>query len=150
MHSIPPRQSPSDTKPVTTTTELHLLWRRLMGELGFGYRSLWVMPLAPNGKPLGGLQRVEHIPVHPDPKLLETIALVVKAAAPRRHRKPAAGALPLAAVLLSRPGGPELAASDRAWAAALADEADRTGVPFWPMCAANDLTLEVVEPPLAA
>jgi hypothetical protein len=139
MDQIPPRTTPENTAPVRTHADLHRLWRALMGPLGFGGRSLWVLILEPDGRPTGHLLQIEELPAAPDPHMLDDLTRFVSIAVAE------VGPCQVA-FLLSRPGRDGLTDGDREWAACVQEAVRTEGLPVWPMHRANDSELVVVAP----
>jgi hypothetical protein len=53
------------TTPITTQSELHQAWRRLIDPLGFRSRCLWLMFLASDGVPVPQLTELTDLPERP-------------------------------------------------------------------------------------
>jgi hypothetical protein len=137
MDAIPPLTRPEDMPPVRSQTDLHRMWRSLMGPLGFGGRSLWLAVLDEHGRPTPRLLQVDEMPPRPDPDMQTSLVRVVSSMAE------GAGQV---VFLVSRPGGDGLTEDDLAWASMLQGAARRAGVPVWPVHRANDRALLVVTP----
>ena len=116
--------------PVRTQADLHLLWRRLMGELGFAAPQIWVLLLR-DGRLIRPI-KLEQMPAHPTPDAAANIGRLVEMV-----QGLDAGALDCA-FLFARPGGPTRTPSDLAWARLLAPHSP------WPIHLANDHDLTVV------
>ena len=122
---------------IRTQADLEALWRRLMGDLGFGRTTLWMLMLDGDGEVLPVVVPIEDIPARPTDaveNLTQILTYVV----------PTGGS---AAFLLSRPGpdGP-LTASERAWTRALGYVGRNVGPTVWPVHRANDQALHVCTP----
>ncbi len=109
---------PRSTITVSGPDDLVTLWGTLVGDGGFGRRSLWLTVLDDAGRPAPVVVPVDGIPCVPTPSDVDALEMLV------------AGILDLGTVvlLLSRPGGCEVLEDDRTWASALAPLA-----PCWPV-----------------
>lgn len=129
-----------DLRPIQSQTDLELLWRYLMGELGFSAPSLWVLLLSSDGRPGGIVPKLEDLPDVPDEVLLGNLMTLcgdlLDADLPGGR----------AAFLYSRPGARQLTAQDLAWARGLLAAGHRAGVPCEPVHLANDEELRVFSP----
>ena len=137
MDAIPPLTRPEDMPPVRSQTDLHRMWRTLMGPLGFGGRSLWLAVLDEHGRPTPRLLQVDEMPPRPDPEMHASLVRVVASLAE------GAGQV---VFLVSRPGSDGLTEDDVAWASTLRTVARLAGIPVWPVHRANDRALLVVAP----
>jgi hypothetical protein len=130
--------SPDDFPPITSQDDLHGLWQTLMGPLGFGGHSLWLLLLDGDRRPTPTLLQIEDPPPLPDLKvrsnLTDFLAHLVS---------PGDGSV---AFLLTRPGRTPITAGERQWAQALGDVVRRAGLPSWPVHRANDLELVAITP----
>lgn len=143
-----PAPTPVRDRPVTTQIDLERLWRALMGDLGFDGRSLWLMFLDEEGLAAPMLSQVEDLPLDPDdPDSPDSPDGDLATSVVRVLHQVLATTCPggSAALLLSRPGR-GLRSTDRAWARALAREAQRAGLPLWPTHLATDHDLRVIAP----
>lgn len=108
--------------PVRTDDELLQRWRLIMGEGGFGRRSLWLVWFDAQGKQLPMVVPVDDVPQRPDDELLgglgEVVTEIVRDQAP-------GGSV---AITLSRPGPSVVDGDDRAWGLALLDMASRNAI----------------------
>lgn len=138
-NDIPALTHPDDMSPVRTQRDLHRLWRALMGELGFGGRSLWLSLLEPDGQPTPVLLQVEELPEAPSHEHAEQLTLLCQ----RLLDEAGPGQLTF---LLSGPGRGGPTAGERRWAGALQDIHRRLGAPVWPVHRANDRELVVMAP----
>lgn len=143
MHSIPPRLLPPDrTPPIRTTDDLLRQWQALMGHLGFGSRSLWLIILDRDGRITPALPRIEDLPVPPDQTLVRRLLSLCTVVLDAEDL--AGGSV---AVLLSRPGSASVTASDRAWARQLGRHAARLDLAMHPMALATDEAVVLIEEP---
>ena len=130
--------NPADLPVIRSQSDLHQLWRTLLGPLGFGRRSLWLQLLDGEGRCTPLLTTVEDPPVLPEPeefdKMLQFCAHLLEVEVP-------GGSV---AFLVSRPGRAGTSASDRRWARGLTAAARRCGVRCWPVHVANDHELRVL------
>jgi hypothetical protein len=116
---------PLKRKPIRTEHDLLERWQELMGEEGFGRRSLWLIFLDEDGKQADVVMPVDDVPLRPDPREVLSIARFVG----RLREEANVSEVPM---LLSRPGPSAMTAVDRAWAVALtAAMADQQ--PRWPI-----------------
>jgi hypothetical protein len=139
MDEIPPLTNPENMPPVRTQADLHRLWRALMGPLGFGGRSLWLLLLEEAGQPTPHLVQIEDMPASPDQHMRDNLAHFVSDLI--RELGPSQMAF-----LLSRPGRDGITDGDRAWAECLQDVLRREALPGWPVHRANDRELVVIAP----
>lgn len=116
---------------VHTPADLFALWHSLMGDGGFGLRTLWLVFLYDDGQVAPVILPVEGIPVRPD----HTVANLGSIIADLNE-----DGVSSAAMLLSRPGPRAMTDDDRAWARAL--------TPFtpWPVHLATADDLQVFAP----
>ncbi|MGH3447561.1 MAG: hypothetical protein ACRDQA_32385 [Nocardioidaceae bacterium] len=137
---IPPLLPPDQQPPIRTQEDLYQHWRALMGPLGFSERLLWLCFVNPDGVVAPTVSQIAEIPVMPQDEearsLIHMVAEVLEREAP-------GGSV---AILLSRPGRPEMTGSDRAWARALTSAAAVTGVRMQPVHLANDHEVRVFAP----
>ena len=137
---IPPLRRPQDLGPIESQTDLELLWRELIGELGFSARSLWVLLLSADGCPGGVVPKVEDLPNLPDEQLLGNLMALC---GDLIDADLAGGRV---AFLYSRPGPRQVTDQDLAWARGLLSAGRRVGVPCEPVHLANDEELRVFSP----
>jgi hypothetical protein len=137
---IPPLRRPEDMPPIRTQADLYRHWRALMGELGFGYRSLWVQLIGPDDRSAPMLLHIEHLEEEPDELFLTNLMGIL------RHVTTDSPADVRVAMLLSRPGRRDLTTSDRIWIAGLQRSAAQAALFTEPMHLANDQELRVVTP----
>lgn len=138
---IPPLLPPEDMPPVRSQADLHRFWRALMGPLGFGRRTLWLVFVATDGTVEPMVAPIDDIPEHPEEDLVGNLfwicAQVMDAELPPGTR---------VALLLSRPGSAQVSEGDRAWARALLAGARRAVVACEPVHLATDEGLVVIAP----
>ena len=101
---------------IRTQAELELAWRHLMEPLGFAARSLWLMVIDDDDRPIPHLTELTDLTEMPDSRSAGDMAELVRIVSE---------ALPQArlAFLLSRPDTGPPDSPDRAWAAVLYDAA---------------------------
>jgi hypothetical protein len=122
---------------VRTQAELEALWRRLMGDLGFGRTTLWLLLLEGTGDVLPVVVPIDDIPTRPTDAVERLSGLLV-------HLVPPGGSV---AFLLTRPGADAaLTPSERAWVRALEIVARNVGSTVWPVHRANDEALRACTP----
>jgi hypothetical protein len=139
-NDIPPLTHPRDMAPVRTQADLQRLWRTLMGELGFGGRSLWLSLLEPDGQPTPVLLQIEDLPQAPSRDQVDRLTLFCETLL----QEMGPGQI---AFLLSGPGRAALSEDERRWAGALEDVQRRLGGPgLLPVHRANDRELAVIAP----
>ena len=128
---LPPDQMPA----VRTPADLHATWRTLMGGLGHSGRTLWLLFLQPDGRPLGPLLSIDDLPDGPyDLEVDELVAVC-------REILDGPGSGGSLAMLITRPGRDPWHVGDRAWCRYLTAVADRVGGRVWPVHRANDREL---------
>ena len=136
---IPVLTRPEDQPPVRNQSDLHRLWRALMGPLGFGSRSLWLLVLEPDGHPTPIILQVTDMPPAPAPDDGENLAKFCEAVLDQL------GEVQIV-FLLTRPGRAGITEGERRWAEVLHDVVRRVGMPAWPVHRANDHELVVIAP----
>ncbi|HSX67467.1 hypothetical protein [Nocardioides sp.] len=138
---IPRLSRPEDMPPVRTQADLHRHFRALMGQLGFSSTSLWLAFFDEDGGSVPFLQQVEDLPTLPDRDDLASLMRLCD------YVLGMAG-VPDGSVgfLISRPGGPGVSASDRAWAAGLTAAARACDVRAFAVHLANDVELRAFTP----
>ena len=139
MDEIPTLTNPENMPPVRTQADLHRLWRALMGPLGFGGRSLWMLLLERDGQPTKHLVQIDDMPAAPDEIMQDQLAHFLSDLL--QELGPCQ-----VAFLLSRPGRDGLTEGDRAWASVLDGVVRREGLRVWPVHRANDRELVVIAP----
>lgn len=103
--------------------DLEDVWHDLLGPLGFSGASLWVMLVGADGQPIPHLSKIDQADTPPDEGELAGFADLVRALV---DEFVPGGRV---AFLRSRPGGPGLTPTDRAWARALYDVSRLSRVP---------------------
>ncbi|MHA3700761.1 hypothetical protein ACXR2U_01140 [Jatrophihabitans sp. YIM 134969] len=106
-----------------TLTEL---WSELMGDGGFGVRTLWLLFVDREQWTLPVIAPGEDVPLRPDRRHLDGLFGLIQSL---RRNDTVHGF----AALLSRPGSASVSLDDRAWAAALTSTARDRRVPMWPV-----------------
>ena len=129
---IPPMTHPADLPPVRTQDDLRRVWRMLMGPLGFGRRSLWLLVLDADDRPTPFILQIEDLPARPDPAQVDDVVRLCQEVL----CGPASGASVV--FLLTRPGRGGLTPEEALWAGALHRAVRRAGLPMWPLHRAND------------
>jgi len=109
-------------RPVLRTqVQLEAAWRHLMGPHSYSGRSVWLMMITSDDRPLPHLAEFAELPEVPDDALVDgltsVLAATVEEARPVRL-----------AFLLSRPGLDGVRPADRAWARAVLDVAAALGI----------------------
>jgi hypothetical protein len=110
-----------------------------MGELGFSDRRLWLLFLAPDGRPAGPLLGLDDLPDGPWDLPLDDLVTIC------RDILDGPGGGGSVAMLLTRPGRDSWHVGDRAWSRYLTAAAGRVGGRVWPVHRANDRELVPVE-----
>jgi hypothetical protein len=105
--------------PIRSASELTAHWTRVLEPPVFGARSLWLMWLQDDGLPIRVLIPVDDLPALPDNGMLFGLLSVHEAIA--AEHLDGHGHL---AMVLCRPGRPEITADDDAWVAALSEVFD--------------------------
>lgn len=132
---------PEDMPPVRTQADLHRHFRALMGRLGFSRTSLWLAFFDEDGGSLPLLQEIDDLPELPTTddlaSLMHLCGYVLGVVG-----------VPDGSVgfLLTRPGGPGVSATDRAWAAGLGRAARECDIRTYPVHLANDSELRAFTP----
>lgn len=96
--------------PITTQSDLHQTWRRLIQPLGFSSRCLWLMFLDPDGVPVPQLTELADLPDRPAPAEVSGL---------ERFLRHFGGTGVRLAVFVGRRGSGLPGADDRAWAEAI-------------------------------
>jgi hypothetical protein len=141
---IPPLLPPDQMPAVRCDADLTRTWRALMGRLGFGQRTLWLLFLAADGRPLGPLVTVDDLPDGPHDLPVEQLVTFC------RELLDGPGGGGSVALLVTRPGGGPWHVGDRAWARYLSIAAEAIGGRVWPVHRAHDGELSVVPASSAA
>lgn len=100
---------------ITTTTELTAHWRRLLRDEQFGHRSLWLTFLDAEQQVAPVIVPIDDIPEQPD-QSLSSLRVIVEQLRDN--------GVQVVLCCLTRPGGSQVTASDRAWARGLASALD--------------------------
>lgn len=116
-----------DTTPfrpaIRSQADLERTWRALIEPLGFSRRSLWVMLIASDDRPLPRLVEISDLPPGPDagdaPRFESFLARLRADGYPAER----------VAFLLARPGRDRARDDDRYWAETLYDVSRSAGVP---------------------
>ena len=116
---------------VRTPADLFALWQSLMGEGGFGRRTLWLVFLYDDGQVSSVIMPIEDIPARPDP-VVANLGLILADLGRE--------GIDSAAMLLSRPGPRAMTDDDRDWARAL------TPLTPWPVHLATADEVQVFAP----
>jgi hypothetical protein len=133
------RRAPRDHPPLTDPASLTRLWAELMGEEPYRFRSLWLLFISPDRRPLGPIVTVDELPDGPyDIPASDLITLCGSVL-----EGPGGGGS--VAMLLTRPGAGQWTVSDRAWARFLTGAAAGIGDVRWPVHWAHRRTLEIVQ-----
>lgn len=114
-------------------------WQSLMGEGGFGCRTLWLIFLDAEDHTLPVIMPIEDLPPRPEEVRTENLMRLVVGL---REDEPGLGV----AMLLSRPGTDTKTPGDRAWAACLVRLAREHGVRMWPVHLATSDRVQVMAP----
>lgn len=133
-------RDPIPTTPIRTHHDLFAFWEAIVGEPGFGRRTLWLSFLDDDQQPLKLILPFDDMPESVDTTTIDRLFDTVREAR-------AEGAIPYAslAVMFSRPGSGRIREGDRAWARALHDLlSDQT--PRWPVHLATDDGVVVLAP----
>lgn len=138
-YADPPPLLPPDQLPaIHDRADLEHAWRALVGELGFGCRSLWLLFLTPDGRPAGPLLTIDDLPDGPHDVAVDDLADLC------RTILDGPGGGGSVAVLMTRPGRGPWHVGDRAWARFLTAVVARIGGQEWPVHRAHDAELAVV------
>ena len=129
---IPPLTHPDNLPPVRSQDDLRRLWRMLMGPLGFGGRSLWLLVLDADDRPTPLILQIEDLPRRPDPGQLSGVVRVCQDVL----REQVIGGSVV--FLLTRPGQRGVTPDEAVWARDLHQAVRKAGLPVWPLHRAND------------
>jgi len=122
---------------IRSDADLYAAWQGLMGEGGFAQSTLWLVFIDDQDRMQPLVMPIEPLPPEPDGRFVANLTRIVG----DLHDT---GELASVAVLLSRPGPPEMAAADRRWARALRD--GLAGLSPWPVHLATRDRLVVFAP----
>ena len=106
---------------IRTQSDLEAAWHFLMGPWGFGGASVWMLVVLPDDTLLPHLTEIAEADEPPDAEQTARFAEVLVGLGLRPGER--------LAFLRSRPGGPDVTATDRAWAASLYAGARAAGAP---------------------
>ncbi len=123
---------------ISTDAQLREHWTQLMGDWGFGQRTLWLLFLEQDRGLMPTIVPIDGLPQEPDDNSLQHVTDLVST---MRHELGAAST----PMLISRPGPDIISASDRRWARILLDAA-HDQVPRWPVHLATNATVQVFAP----
>jgi len=115
------------TATIDTADDLATFWTALMGEGGFGRRTLWLVLLDDGGHPAPVVVPIDDVPQSPGRRDVDAFSAVLAGLADQGT----------AVLLLSRPGPVEVQPDDLRWARALAPLA-----PVWPVHLATAESLD--------
>lgn len=127
-----------DEGPIRTPAQLSALWGELMGGGGFGTRTLWLLFLDEDHRPLKVIVPIEDIPLEPDAATLDAIGRILDDVLV--DTGPAS--VPM---LLSRPGPLSMTDADRAWAVEIRERLGRH-LGAWPVHLATRNRIQVFAP----
>jgi hypothetical protein len=121
--------------PITTADDLRRLWQALLAPADVCRRSLWLLVIDGDGRPLPAVPRFDDIPLHPARSMLGNLMVLAR-------RLPSAEGLDLPgasiAFLLARPGPAVPSPSDRSWARGLECHVAKAGLRSHPLALAGD------------
>jgi hypothetical protein len=123
--------------PIRSATDLLHVWRRLMGDGGFGRSTLWLIFLDEDDRLQRLIMPIDDLPVRPDDRFVGNLALILG----ELHET---GEYASTAMLLSRPGPAQMTDADRRWARAL--HARLAGLSPWPLHLATRDRVQVFAP----
>lgn len=106
---------------IRTQADLEAAWRYLMGPWGFGGPSIWMLVVLADDSLLPHITEIEKADEPPDAVGVERFAEIISGLDLEPGER--------LAFLRSRPGGPDVTESDRAWAASLYASARMGGAP---------------------
>lgn len=131
-----------DEAPIRTAAQLSALWRQLMGGGGFGTRTLWLLFLDEEHRPIKLIVPIEDLPLEPDGVTLEAIGRILDDVLGDTMSDPGAASVPM---LLSRPGPLSMTDADRVWAVEIRERLARHLGP-WPVHLATRNRIQVFAP----
>lgn len=123
--------------PIHTDDDLFRLWQQLMGEGGFGRRSLWLVFLELDRCPAKVIVPIDDVPELPDQESVDRVVWLADQICERQG-------LATAPMCLSRPGSSRMTGSDREWAKAVRGAAGERHP--WPLHLATKDHLQVFAP----
>ena len=115
----------SETPPtpvIRSQSDLEDVWRHLMGPLGFGGHSIWLMFVQPDGTPMPHLTQIEDCVRPPTPSEQANFVALLKELS--TEMRPGERVV----FLRTRPGRSALRPDDLAWARSLYDACRVAGV----------------------
>lgn len=124
--------------PLRSAADLYALWQQLMGRGGFGQRTLWLLFLDDDDRPVKVIVPIDDIPAEPDPEMLGGLDVWLD------HARDRYGAATTPA-LLSRPGQHAMTDADRRWAVQIRRRLVRH-VGAWPVHLATCNRIQVFAP----
>jgi hypothetical protein len=127
-----------DEGPIHTTAQLSALWADLMGGGGFGTRTLWLLFLDEDHRPMKVIVPIEDLPLEPESATLDAIGQILDDVL--ESTGPAS--VPM---LLSRPGPLSMTDADRTWAVEIRERLARHLGP-WPVHLATRNRIQVFAP----
>ncbi|MDF8263287.1 bifunctional DNA primase/polymerase [Luteipulveratus flavus] len=130
--------TPLSNSVISSNDDLLRVWRKLMGDGGFGKRSLWLIFLDDEGRPAPLVVPIDDIPPEPDPEDIRRIADLVR----RVQDELGVRSVPM---LISRPGPSRMTDSDRRWAVGLTGAFADQQAP-WPIHLATADDVQVFTP----
>lgn len=135
-HDRPPSPAWLRYARVRSDGDLTTAWRAVMGKLGFGRRSLWLLFLEPDGHVAPVIAPIDDVPARPDAIMLENIGHVAA------EMCDSMGPGSRVAFLLSRPGRTRVGPDEHAWALGLREVVPTSHV----LHVANDVELRQMTP----
>ncbi len=123
---------------IISQPDLEEFWRALMGDGGFGQRSVWLAFFDSGRRPLPVLIPIDELPVEPEPQLANLGAMIAGVA----HEQDVVAV----AMLLSRPGSSAPTARDRRWARGLYGACTQLTTQVWPLHLATHDHVSVLDP----
>ncbi len=112
-----------------TQADLEAAWRHLVGPSGHERRSLWLMIIEDDGRPVPHLSEFAELDELPDPGFVSALADVLREVLTGEELRELFGVGCRLAFLVSRPGHDGVRREDRAWAAVAMDLARGLGLP---------------------
>lgn len=126
---------------VHNQAQLMELWRRLMGPLGFGRRTLWLVFIEPTGQVTRLIMPIDDIATEPDDETITNLFWLCERVIDNEFEPGTT-----VAFLLSRAGRARVGDGDLAWARALLAGGRKAALPCWPIHLATDDDLRVISP----
>jgi hypothetical protein len=122
---------------IRSQAELLDAWRRLIRPLGFHRRSLWLLMIDRDSRPIPAMTEITDLPDAPDEDTTGGVGHLLGHLVPE-------GDAGRWALLLSRPGAHSTDESDRLWVGALYDTLRQHGVPHDVIHLATDVEIRPV------